>query len=89
MRPNAPPSTPRSNSQIRQGIADAIDDTILLFPPAVSIETYEAVDETIAKLAEITNEFLAVKYRHCAKYVCELIAELFAKLRTRSNLVEP
>lgn len=66
-------------------VIDGINDKDLLLPPLVESKTYEQVDDIITKLSEITSDFLTVKYRHCAQYVCQVIYCLFQKLRQRAN----
>lgn len=66
-------------------IVDGINDKDLLLPPAVSNKTYEDVEEIITKIAEMTSDFLTVRYRQSAKNVCEVISALFTKLRQRAN----
>lgn len=66
-------------------VTDGIQDKDLLLPPPVDSKTFEQVDEVISSLAEITTDFMTVKYRHCAKHVCEIIFGLFEKLRQRAN----
>ncbi|VEU22234.1 DEKNAAC103240 [Brettanomyces naardenensis] len=75
-----------SASQCLIAIAsDAIDAKLLLLPPVVKESVQEQVETTIASLADITNGFLSIKYRQCAKEVAELISSLFTSLSTRAN----
>ncbi|GMG39215.1 unnamed protein product [Ambrosiozyma monospora] len=66
-------------------IVDSVDAKLLLNPPAMKPEVYEQIDATITELAEITLEFLSVKYRNSAKEVCELVANIFSVFKTRCN----
>ncbi|QPG73215.1 hypothetical protein FOA43_000522 [Brettanomyces nanus] len=65
--------------------SDAIDKKWLLYAPAVKQEISEQIGTVISQLASITNSFLSVKYRQCAKEVAELIGALFLSLRIRAN----
>ena len=66
-------------------IIEGIKDKDLLLPPAVTNKVYEDVDEVISKIAEITSDFLTVRYRQSANDACEVISALFTKLRQRAN----
>ncbi|BAO40352.1 ribosomal RNA-processing protein 12 [Kluyveromyces marxianus DMKU3-1042] len=66
-------------------ITDAVKSEILLFPPAVSAEQYETVDDVIQELSEIFVDLLSIKYTHCAKSVLSILAAAFKKLRYRAN----
>ncbi|GMM31456.1 mRNA-binding protein [Martiniozyma asiatica (nom. inval.)] len=64
---------------------DSIDDSLLLLPPSVTNEIYEKMDEIINQLSKISFDFLSVKYRHAAQFICELIATMMTKFRSRAN----
>lgn len=64
---------------------DGIQDKDLVLPPLVELKIYEKIDDIITQLSKITSEFLTVKYRHCAKFVCEIIYSIFIKLKQRAN----
>ncbi|ODV86204.1 hypothetical protein CANARDRAFT_196973 [[Candida] arabinofermentans NRRL YB-2248] len=67
-------------------VTDSINDLNLLSPPSVSIDNYEKIDDSINEISELLISLLnGVKFRHCAKEICELIAVLFDKLKTRCN----
>ncbi|AGO13853.1 AaceriAGL014Cp [[Ashbya] aceris (nom. inval.)] len=66
-------------------LTDAIKDELLLYPPQVDAETFEAVDDVISKLAEIFTGFLSINFTHCAKEVLNTLAAAFKKLKHRCN----
>lgn len=66
-------------------VIEGIQDRDLLLPPLIDAETYEKVDDIITKLSEITFDFLSVRYRLSAVYVCQIIESIFLKLRQRAN----
>lgn len=65
--------------------SDGIDPAILLAPPANDRETYEDVERVIDNLSQITNDFLSVKFRHCAKEVAKIMEALFTSLKFRAT----
>lgn len=66
-------------------VTDAIKSEILLYPPSVSAEHFEAVDEVIQELSEIFVDLLSIKYTHCAKAVLNVLTATFKKLKYRAN----
>ncbi|CDK25930.1 unnamed protein product [Kuraishia capsulata CBS 1993] len=69
-------------------IVEGIEDNSLLQPSksnGVDNRTYEAVDDVITEIAEVTLTLCGVKYAHAAKEVMELLTAIFTKLRVRSN----
>ncbi|KAG0673315.1 hypothetical protein C6P40_003062 [Pichia californica] len=66
-------------------IIDGIQDKDLVLPPLIDIKIYEKIDNIINKLSEITSDFLTVRYRHCAQFICEIIYSIFKKLKQRAN----
>ncbi|CAG62126.1 uncharacterized protein GVI51_L08723 [Nakaseomyces glabratus] len=72
-------------------ISDAIKNDQLLFPPAVSEQHDQAINKVIQELSKIMEDFLSIKFIHCAKEVLNVFASLFVKLRYRSSpyLIKP
>lgn len=66
-------------------ITDAIKDNLLLYPPAVSQEQFETVDDVIQELSDIFVDLLSIKYTHCAKAVLNVLAFTLKKLKYRCN----
>lgn len=66
-------------------ITGAVKSEVLLYPPSVSQEHYETVDEVIQELSEIFVDLLSIKYTHCAKAVLNILSATFKKLRYRAN----
>lgn len=62
-----------------------IDPNVLLSPPANTQEVNNNVDKVINDLSQITNDFLSVKYRHCAKEVAEIMEAIFLALKFRAT----
>ncbi|AET41149.1 mRNA-binding protein RRP12 Ecym_7314 [Eremothecium cymbalariae DBVPG len=66
-------------------LTDAVKDELLLYPPAVTTEVYESVDEVISKLAEIFTGYLSINFTHCSKDVLNVLSVAFKKFKHRCN----
>ncbi|AMD22326.1 HGL014Cp [Eremothecium sinecaudum] len=66
-------------------IRNAIRDELLLYPPSVTEEIYENVDDIISTLAEKFTSYLSIGYTHCAKESLQILVAAFKKLRYRCN----